>query len=83
MNIKTKSQILNILFNDEEFVIITLRETQIFNLSHISIPSQTFETLENPYGLCSMAKDSPSHFLILGQSIGEILFYQSDVSSMA
>lgn len=72
---------MNILFTDEEIVLVTIDKTLIY---YLPIQTKSFvpeiETFENELGLCATAWNVPSHFIFLGQSKGEILFNQAEIS---
>ena len=56
MKVLTKSPILNILFTDEEIVLVTKEKTLIY---YLPIQTKSFvpeiETFENELGLCATA----------------------------
>lgn len=69
MKIKpTKNPILNILFNDEEFIIVTEDQTIIYDLPIHDTKGIEISTYLNKLGICAIAKLSTSNFLILGES---------------
>jgi len=66
MKIKTKSPILNIHFNDEEFLLVTQEETYIYNLPIQHQGPIILTTFENPEGLVAISHETSSKFAILG-----------------
>lgn len=61
MNLKpTPSPVLNIIFNEDEFVIVTETSTIIYNLPIQSHSQVEIPTFANPLGLCAHALNQPS-----------------------